>query len=264
MIRFLLLFVLIMIISTILSIKYTLKSPNLYDFSSTVPLNIFQTWHKKELPKKMQECVNSLKYDNPEFKFFLFDDNDCRNFIKQNFDNQVLYAFDTLIPGAYKADLWRYCVLYKLGGIYVDIKYKCVNGFKLISLMNEEHFVKDRFDVLNKIAVYNAFMICNPGNEIMLNCINKVVENVRNRYYGVDSLNITGPTMMIEFFSPNDKSKLNEMKHFDENINGNIKYYISYKETYILMIYPEYRREQLINQKKKHYSVLWQERNVYV
>ena len=77
-----------------------------------IPLNIFQTWKTKELPPKMQEIVNKLKKQNPEFKHYLFDDNDCRNFIKKHFNKDVLQAFDNLIPGAYKADLFRYQILW--------------------------------------------------------------------------------------------------------------------------------------------------------
>ena len=45
----------------------------------------------------------------------------CREFIKVNFNPLVLKAYDTLIPTAYKADLFRLCVLYINGGIYGDL-----------------------------------------------------------------------------------------------------------------------------------------------
>ena len=31
---------------------------------------------------------------------------------------ETLWCFDRLIPGAFKADLWRYCVMYITGGIF--------------------------------------------------------------------------------------------------------------------------------------------------
>jgi mannosyltransferase OCH1-like enzyme len=71
-------------------------------YNSIIPLKIYQTWHTKELPTKMKECVDSLKQNNPRFEHYLFDDNDCREFIKDNFDIAVLNAYDSLIPGAYK------------------------------------------------------------------------------------------------------------------------------------------------------------------
>jgi hypothetical protein len=113
-----------------------------------IPLYIYQTWHTKSLPPKMQECVNQLKSANPEFQYHLYDDNECREFIKENYDERVLHAFDSLVPGTFKADLWRYCILYKYGGIYLDIKYQCDEDIKLIDLITKDDdlFVKE-YDV---------------------------------------------------------------------------------------------------------------------
>jgi mannosyltransferase OCH1-like enzyme len=93
-----------------MSQEYTFKLKE--NYNSIIPLKIYQTWHTKNLPKHMNDTVELLKNTNPEFEHFLFDDNDCRNFIKNNFNEKVLHTFNKLKPGAYKADLWRYCVLY--------------------------------------------------------------------------------------------------------------------------------------------------------
>ena len=100
----------------------------LYNFKirleeNIIPLNVYQTYKTIQLPECMQEAHNILKKQNPEFKFHLYDDEMCEDFIKKNFDKDVLFAFHNLIPGAFKADLWRYCILYINGGIYVDIKF---------------------------------------------------------------------------------------------------------------------------------------------
>ena len=46
-------------------------------------------------------------------------------------DSDVLNAFDMLKPLAYKADLARYCLIYKLGGWYADISLKPVVGLSI-------------------------------------------------------------------------------------------------------------------------------------
>ena len=121
-----------------INVAYPLKQ----NYNSVIPLNIFQTWHTKNLPPLMRNAVNRIKALNPRFKHALYDDVDCREFIKTNFPVNVLNAYDGLIPGAYKADLWRYCILYINGGIYLDIKYNCTNNFKLIALTEKEYFVR--------------------------------------------------------------------------------------------------------------------------
>lgn len=224
---------------------------------SDIPFNIFQTWHTKQLPKHMAKCVESLKLDNPEFTYYLFDDNDCLSFLRDNFEPEVLHAYQSLKPGAYKADLWRYCVLYKYGGVYIDIKYHCVNGFTFMDLMDDEYFVCDNYDALKQLAVYNAFMICKPGNEILKKCIIKCVDNVNQKYYGNNPLEVTGPLLMIQFFHSEDRQKLNRLQfiHNDSiTLNGKV----------ILEQYPEYRQEQSAFANKTHYDTLWHKRDCFV
>jgi mannosyltransferase OCH1-like enzyme len=228
-------------------------------YDSIIPFNIFQTWHTKALPEKMQQTVDYLKEANPAFKHYLYDDDDCRNFIEQNYSSDVLWAFDSLIPGAYKADLWRYCILYKFGGIYLDIKYKPINNFKLISLTEKEYFVRDRPDK----CVYNALMVCLPGNEILLNCINQIVENVKNKFYGKDGLYPTGPGLLGCYFT---NQKINQLEmYFDVSFAENVIHecYIVYNDGIILKEYKEYRLEQTQTQKNKVYRELWGEKNIY-
>ena len=91
------------------TLKYRLetKYPNKPVYNSVIPLKIFQTWHTKNLPPNMKTAVEIVKKINPRFEHHLFDDDDCREFIKNNFPEAVLQAYDGLIPGAYKADVCR-------------------------------------------------------------------------------------------------------------------------------------------------------------
>jgi mannosyltransferase OCH1-like enzyme len=226
-------------------------------YNSEIPLKIFQTWGTKDLPAKMLECVNNLKSANPEFEYYLFDDADCQNFIEEYFDPSVLDAYDKLIPGAFKADLWRYCVLYVNGGIYLDIKYKPFKGFKLIELTESEHFVLDRpsYD-----GIYNALMVCKPGNLHLMEAIERIVYNVNNKFYGSSTLSPTGPLLL--------KSIIKNSNNIDLTLThkSGIEGIINKNKKFILESYNGYRSEQLVyyNQNNtKHYSQLWQERSIY-
>jgi mannosyltransferase OCH1-like enzyme len=224
------------------------------DNSNKVPLKIFQTWHNKDLPPIMKLTVETLKHQNKEFKHFLYDDNDCRDFIKNNFSQIVLTTFDTLIPGAYKADLWRYCILYIYGGIYLDIKFKCTNGFKLIELIHDNHWVIDRDDY----GIYNAFIVSKKGNPILLKAINSIVYNVKNRFYGKNSLCPTGPHLLAVIISNDDKKRM-KLKH---NNNNDYKF-IEQNNKIIIDSYTEYYNEQNNYKKTTHYSTLWEKKKIY-
>ena len=193
----------------ILLLEMYKKLQNVYPlkqvYNNIIPLNIYQTWHTKNLPPKMLNNVNKIKLNNPAFKYHLYDDNDCRKFIQENYPDDVLNAFDNLIPGAYKADLWRYCILYKYGGIYLDIKYKSHNRFKLINLTEKEHLVLD----IDNECIYNALMVCLPNNQELLTAIKSIVHNVKHKFYGNSALDPTGPGLLKKII----KSNIVDMKH---------------------------------------------------
>ena len=230
------------------------------NYNSIIPLNLYTCWHTKELPPLMRKNYNLLVENNPEFTHYLYDENDCREFIKNNFPIDVYNSYNKLIPCAYKADLWRYCVLYINGGIYIDIKYNSTNGFKFIALTEKEHFVRD----IQEKSVYNALIVTLPKNEILLKCINQIVENVKNRYYGENPLYITGPALLGRFFE-NEEINNMELYHQYSVIENKLnEYYIVYNGRIILKFFNEYRDEQSKYQKNKHYHTLWSEKNVYI
>jgi mannosyltransferase OCH1-like enzyme len=227
------------------------------DYNAIIPLDIYQTWTTKDLPPKMRERVEILKTQNPRFKHHLYDDNDCREFIRTHFRPDVLDAYDRLIPGAYKADLWRLCVLFINGGIYMDIKLICVNGFKLIELTENTHFVKDR--PVN--SIFNSLMVSQKGNFYLFKCIRQIVENVKNKYYGNCPLSPTGPVLLGNIIV-NNKLQVNvDMTHYE---GGG---YIIYKNRFVISTeYPEYNHERTTtynNMSTKRYDQLWNERKIY-
>lgn len=226
------------------------------EYNSVIPLKIYQTWHTKELPEKMKLAVNRMKQRHPRFEHFLFDDDDCRNFIAENFDGNVLNAFDNIIPGAYKADLWRYCVLYINGGIYLDIKYNCINTFHFIELTEKEHWVFD----IGKHNIYNALIAVKPKNEICFNCINQIVSNVNNKYYGSSCVDPTGPGLVARFMRDSDRINI-DLEHIWNRPTGDK--FILYKNVSILKMYNGYYDEQDKNKKIIHYSTLWTHRRIY-
>jgi len=225
---------------------------NKKNIQSMIPLNLYQTWYTLDLPPNMKENVELLKQHNPEFKHYLYDDAMCRDFIQQNFDADVLYSFDKLKPGAYKADLWRYCILYKKGGIYLDIKYKCLSHFKLIELTNKEYCVRDRWYKGN-VGIYNALLCFKSNNHMLYKCIQAIVNNVKNNVYGYSELYITGPHLMRNFFSKE------ELIQLPLTFNGN---YILFQNSPIMVVYNNYREEQK-KSSSKYYETMWKECDVY-
>ena len=119
--------------------------PNLNEYiliiKSTIPFNIHQYWNNPIIPEKMSSIINDIKNNNKLFIHYLFNEDTGREFIKNNFKEDVLWAFDNLIPQSYKSDLLRFCMLYYYGGIYIDVKWNTYTD--LLLLTTKEYYCKD-------------------------------------------------------------------------------------------------------------------------
>jgi hypothetical protein len=180
--------------------KNSSVTPSMVFSSSGVDKNdLWLALKNAGLPPKMYECVsNNLRLNRVgvDCIHYLFHDAECRAFIAREFPDDVLYAYDQLIPTAFKADLWRYCVLYKYGGVYLDIKLGFLGGgygdgdgdgdMTLRSIVErwlrgggDELLVLERDSLglwpTGRFGIHNAFMIVKPKNPILLECIYRIV-----------------------------------------------------------------------------------------
>jgi FkbM family methyltransferase len=208
--------------------------------SEVIPRIIWQTWHTKDLPLKMSETVQNLRQQHPEFKHYLFDIPMCRNFIRKYFRPEVLDAYDSLIPYAFKSDLWRLCVLYIHGGIYLDMRFKCVDDFRLTELLSSEHYSPAHI----KNGISNGLMVCMPKKTIILNIIKEYTYRIKNK-----KLNIVGPTILGELLKPHITCTLER--------RNEIGYY--YNNRYIITAYNMYKQDA----KRLHWRDLLNKNIVY-
>ena len=230
-----------------------------------IPLVCYTVWHSNTLPPKMQANYDRLCEMNPEMRFELFDEDKCRKFIDENYDKDVLDAYDRLVPSSYKSDLWRFCILHRYGGIYIDIKYITENGFRLIELCEKEHFVLDRDNYWenNQMGIYTALISVQPRNKILRACIQQITHNTENYYYGYNALYPTGPGLLGSIYFENEFAQnIHRMKDV-ELFHIEASNSIVYKNTIILAVYDGYRDEQAVYQNNLHYSNLWAQRAIY-
>ena len=92
-----------------------------------IPKVCYQTWmtnKREELSSQLQSLLRWNKKLNPDIDFQLWNDTEIDVFIRNEFPHHVYSAFKALNPllGAAKADFFRYCIIYKRGGIYLDLK----------------------------------------------------------------------------------------------------------------------------------------------
>lgn len=179
----------------------TYKDLKNYQFKNDgeIPKIIFRTgrYNVNELPKEILELYTNEITNNPKYTLFYFDDKDCEEFIILEYGVIMFDYYSQLIPSAFQADFWRYLILYKYGGIYLDFTMHTLLTFDEIIKEHKEVYVRDTCDLC---GIYNAFIAVKPQAELIGKAIEKVLENIKNKYKGVNALDVTGPTMLGRIF----------------------------------------------------------------
>jgi len=195
--------------------------------SNNIPKKIFQTWETADIEPEFQQIIDEWKYHNPTYEYIFHNSEQRVEFIRNNFEKNVLDAYKKIIPGAYKCDLWRYCVLYTYGGFYADIDTLCMG--KLNSLTNEniEFIVPIDLNINQKEGQHNlacGFIGSVPKSPILLDAINMIIFNVENNIIPTSKLDFSGPGLLGR--AVNKFLKLNETNSFKgkEGIQNNINF----------------------------------------
>ena len=83
-----------------------------------IPKVIYLSYKTKDIPEYVIKKWNKIY---PDYEVKLYDNNDCINFLKKEYNDELVDIFNYIKDGPIKADFWRVCILYKYGGIYSDI-----------------------------------------------------------------------------------------------------------------------------------------------
>jgi mannosyltransferase OCH1-like enzyme len=158
-----------------------------------IPRVIYQTFEEYEIPNGMFEAIQSWKDLNPEYEHYYYSEKDRLEFIEKFFDKKVLDAYLSIIPGAFKADLWRCCMLYENGGVYVDSDMICLQSLNDY-LEEGDEFLISRDDPMSKTFLANGFIASVPKHPFLKQQIDSIVNNIETKkecYY----LEISGPAL---------------------------------------------------------------------
>ena len=222
-----------------------------------IPFIVHQTFYTKNLPLEIIKIIQKNKILCPRYKFIFYDDQDCEQFIKTYFNERTYNAYMMLnnCYGAMKADFFRYCILYKIGGVYLDIKSKIKGSLGLIIKPDDSCILDISRNDLEPWRKDNPtyeqwILIFEPKHPYLNEIIEQMVTNIENKYepqipgYSILTskqkiLQLTGPDALTRAI--NTCIKNNIIKH--RNIDYN-KYFTLSIGNYKLMY----------NNKKKHYS----------
>lgn len=166
-----------------------------------IPKTLFTV--SKESDEKSLTSV-AIEAQNPDWTHEHYSDDEAQKFIVENCGDDVANAYQCLAPPAYRADLFRFCALYTKGGMYMD-----ADIMPLVKL-------EDLYDPCAVATVGHDWPQGRPqkqmkilagqqGAPIFLCMINKIVTNVKNRFYPENPLALTGPMVLHDCYEENNE-----------------------------------------------------------
>ena len=236
---------------------------NLYKNMTPEPLNLGIEEYKREpVPKKLyrtwcsikkNECggrsldinvLNSTLRYLPDWEQIIYQDIDIDNFLEKEFgkNHKITKAYNLINPkyGAAKADLFRYLIIYKYGGLYLDMKSSVSGPIPempedkdiWISHWNQSKYQQHLFE---RGEYQNWYIYARKGCPLLKEIIERVVHNIyllhKNpntkinisdvRSKKGDVLCTTGPISMT--FSILNSNKTNII-NYDNSINDVLAY----------------------------------------
>lgn len=233
-----------------------------------IPAVLFKTGacEQQHLPSTILELYRKIESDNPGYRVVYFSDARARHFMVENCP-AYLNAYDTLVPAAYKADLFRLCVLYIHGGVYGDFSQQYL--VKLDTLVdrhrNELVLTLDGAmpsypDPYKYRGINNSFMASRPKNTFLAYCMDRIVHHVKIKYYGMTPLCPTGPGLLRRILDEHPETPYRmDISMFGSNGIYNLG---THQKVIIHKLKGHYK--QMKRQRKQpKYSHLWFTRKIY-
>ena len=162
-----------------------------------IPKIIHQTWKNRILPTEFKKWSETWKQMNPEFIYLFYTDKDITKFITKNYP-EYLDLFESLV-GIEKVDVFRYLVLHKYGGVYVDMDCECLKPIGgLLNLFGNNLITGYEYET--PVQYLQWFIACPAGCPTMI----ELVEEVRRRswYKWFKSFTLTENQLVYWFTGP--------------------------------------------------------------
>jgi len=169
--------------------KFYLEIEPLEPFMDLIPKKIHQVWVGSPMPAKYDRLRRTWADTHPDWEYRLWTDDDVDSF---NMTNRKL--FDTIENKGAKADILRYEIINRYGGIYADTDFLCVKPFD--DFLSLDFFGGSGWT--NNPCTFNGLFGATSGHPILKQVINALSEKVIKPHNRLDEIHgLTGP----DFFS---------------------------------------------------------------
>lgn len=220
----------------------TIELPTIEE-SKDINKTIYRTYYDLSFKSSFQKAIDATQKNMPYYEQVYYDDDDIEDFIRIHYSERILKAYLSINSdyGPARADFFRYLIIYKYGGIYLDIKSSIVkdireeiekypnhlftskgrdkiidypNNFGILPVLRNNYNWSDFSGI--KYGEYNNWHIIAPaGHPVLGKMIQQIVSNIELGLKEKDMYNhgeysvlaLTGPllyTKIIEKYKDNN------------------------------------------------------------
>ena len=157
-----------------------------------IPRIIWQTWKSYSVGPKQFQAMASFININPDYEYVLLDDDAASKFMCKHMNAATNLAYESLVPGAAKADILRVALLLKFGGVYFDSDCEAVVPLR--------SFVWPNASVVSGLGTSGDFhqwaLLYQPEHPFLQRALQTIVHNVLSAStanIAQDTISMTGP-----------------------------------------------------------------------
>lgn len=161
----------------------------------SIPKIIYQTFKSGKLPLITRWHISRFKSKNRDYKYEFYDDKRIESFLKEAYGEETLKLYQLLNIGAAKADFFRYAILLKNGGIYLDIDSLIKGSLNDFILPDDVAVISDE---ANPDLYVQWALVFEANHPFLQKTMELMCDNIRGNKFPHDVHKMTGPTVYSE------------------------------------------------------------------
>lgn len=167
-----------------------LAEKNVPHTSPRIPKIIHQIWLGSPFPEKYKTWQTTWLEHHPDWTYMLWTDENSKDFPMYNRE-----LFDKVKNFGEKADILRYELLYKFGGLYIDVDFACLENFDVLHDYYDFYTGVQPLDC-GVLSTANGLIGSIPEHPILKDCIT----TLRNDQHYPEVFMRTGPVHFTKSF----------------------------------------------------------------
>ena len=169
-----------------------------------IPRIIHQLWKDEALPDRYRAMRETWRAHQPDWELRLWTDRDLKDLVETHYPS-LLEVYNGYAASICRADLGRYLVLRRFGGVYADLDCECLKpigplleGARFIIAEEPAGNLRDAvvFEAGFRRLICPSFIACEPGHPAWDSILAAAVE----ARHAVGPLEATGPFLLTRTF----------------------------------------------------------------